>query len=99
MLQNVYIHRERQMSAEASLVVRIELRNRGSYFSAKSPNLPGLHVCGETVEAVRESAITAIKYLFKHNKKMDVEVLPVAADYESFPELSRTLDKLIVQQA
>jgi hypothetical protein len=70
------------MTQEAAMLVRITVRNEGGYFYAASPDLPGLHVCGETEEQVCESALTSVKVLFKRNRRLDVHVAPLTDDLE-----------------
>lgn len=78
------------------LIVNINLRQRSGYFSASSPDLPGLHVCGETEDRTRESVVLAIKTLFKLNRDMNVAVRPVADSLGSFPTDGHSFGRLAV---
>lgn len=57
-------------------VVKLDVRNRGGYLSARSDQVPGLHIAGATAEDVRQRALPAVKHLMKANRHLDVEVLP-----------------------
>ena len=57
-------------------VVRLDVRNRGALLSAICADVPGLHVYGMTLEAVRQSAIKAIPTLMKANRQMTVAAYP-----------------------
>jgi hypothetical protein len=60
-----------------TLMVKLNVRDRGAYLSAISADVPGLHIVGPTPEAIRETAMKAVKTLLKANRKMEVlEVLP-----------------------
>ena len=59
-----------------TFIVRLDVRDRGSYLSARCKDVPGLHVAGKTAEAIRSSAMKAVKDLYKRNKGEDVEVFP-----------------------
>lgn len=56
--------------------VKLDVRNRGDYLSARCVDVPGLHVYGKDLPSVRGTAIKAVKQLFKANKGLDVEVSP-----------------------
>ena len=60
-----------------SFVVKLDVRDRGSYLSALCGDVPGLHGAGKTAEALRTSAMRAIKDLYKRNQGKDVDVLPM----------------------
>ncbi len=57
-----------------SFQVKLDLRRQDGYLSAVSDDMPGLHVCGETAEAVRVKAADAIRALYRFNSKLDVDV-------------------------
>ena len=59
-----------------TFTVKLEVRQRPGYISAICPSIPGLHVCGETTEAVRQSAMRAIKTLLRVNQEREVVVSP-----------------------
>jgi hypothetical protein len=40
-----------------------------------------------------------VKALFKHNRNMDVEVVPATDDSESFPEIRGLCERFVVQRA
>jgi hypothetical protein len=58
----------------APFLVKLDVRMFDGAFSAVSEDLPGLHVRGETTEAVRQKAIDAIKALYWFNEKVRVDV-------------------------
>lgn len=63
------------MSIAPVMVIHITVRDRGSYFSAISPNLPGLHVCAESIERLQESVKTAVVELLRANRNIEVTEL------------------------
>lgn len=84
------------MTDETVFIVKINVQQRSGYFYAASPDLPGLHVCGESDDALRKSVVLAIKTLFKRNSRIDVDVKPVAASLEMFPRDGSSFDRLAV---
>ena len=85
------------MIEEAAAIVSIDVQEVDGFFYAASPDVPGLHVCGETVGEMMDSAILAVKELFRVNRHMDVKVMPVSADMASFPHVTWPVNKLVVQ--
>ena len=79
-----------------ALMVKVDIRSEDGAFYATSPNVAGLHVYGETQEQACESAIKAVRALFKYNRGLDVDVAPVTADVQAFPAVSRC-DGFVVQ--
>lgn len=74
------------MTQDAAVLIRVNVREEPDYFYAASPDLPGLHVCGGTREQLCDSLIRALKALFKHNRNLDVQVLPVVPpESDDFP--------------
>lgn len=61
---------------QSAFIVRLNVRDRGEYLSAICDQVPGLHVYGKTMEAVRQSAMRAIPRLMATNRKMSVTVAP-----------------------
>jgi len=59
-----------------TFTVKLNVRDRGNYLSANCADVPGLHVAGKNVEAVRSSAMKAVKDLYKRNLGKDVDVYP-----------------------
>jgi hypothetical protein len=84
------------VEAETVYIVKIDIQEREGYLYARSPDLPGLHVCRETEEGLRESVFLAVKTLFKANRKLDVAVRSVAPSLDQFPRDGGTLDRLAV---
>ena len=70
--------------------------NAGSFF-ASSNDLPGLHVAASSEEKLCDRVIQAIKFLFKTNRGMEVDVVP-AVNVQSFPELTKPCDNFAVQR-
>lgn len=79
-------------------IVRVSVRRRDGHFSARSDDLPGLHVSGDTPAAVRRSAILAVKTLYRRNKKIDVDVRPEKPDAEWLYDAPISIDRLVVVQ-
>ena len=82
----------------SALIIRVNVKEEPGFFYADSPDLPGLHVCGKTEEQTCTTVIKAIKALFKHNRKMDVEVVPATKNEESFPNLTWPCEQFVVQR-
>lgn len=57
-----------------SFQVKLDLRRQDGYLSAVSDDVPGLHVCGDTADAVRLKAAGAIRALYRFNNQMEVDV-------------------------
>ena len=87
------------MGSESALIVAIRVQQLDDYFYAASPDVPGLHVCGLTVEQALESARSTVKALFKQNRGLDVDVKPASSDADSFPRVTGPVDKFVVQRA
>lgn len=51
----------------------ISAMNGGIY--VRSPDVPGLHLCGTNMRAMKETVETAIKRLFKDNRGVNVNVI------------------------
>jgi predicted RNase H-like HicB family nuclease len=83
----------------SACVIQLKIRSREGYFSIVSPDLPGLHVCGESTESALSSAVLAVKELFRRNRHIDVEVRPVASSIDSFPTVAPSFDRVVVQPA
>jgi hypothetical protein len=58
------------------LLVRLDVCWRDGRLSAVSNDMPGLHVRGDTEEALRDKVVGAIKALWRFDHKADVEVGP-----------------------
>lgn len=88
------------MTQDAALLIRVHVREDAEHFYAASTDLPGLHICAETREALCASTMKAVKALFKHNRGLDVDVLPVANSPESFPEMPMACvgDQFVIQR-
>lgn len=87
------------MTNDSALIIQVNMKEEMGYCYADSPDLVGLHICGKTPEQTLSAVITAVKALFKHNRKMNVEVVPATTDNESFPRLSGPVRKFVVQRA
>lgn len=85
------------MSEHPAAIVSITVQKLDDCFYAASSDVPGVHVCGDTVEQTIESAARAVKVLFKVNRNMDVDVVPASAYTDGFPGATRPIDKLVVQ--
>jgi hypothetical protein len=84
------------MTQDAALIIRVNLRKDAGYFYADSPDLLGLHICGKTAEQTCETVMKAVKALFKHNRGMDVEVLPATTSDQNFPRISGPCEQFAV---
>ena len=71
------------MTQDSALIIRVNLRKESGMFYADSSDLLGLHVCGTTPEKTCQTVIKAVKALFKHNRNMDVDVVPATSDQDS----------------
>lgn len=80
----------------ASLIIKVDIKHHHGLYSASSNDVPGLHVCEDTPEKIRESIMKAVKILFKYNREMDVDVTPATEDPDSFPSLPASTNKFIV---
>ena len=85
------------MPNDTVLIVPINVQRLDACYYAASPELPGLHVCGETLDAMMASTLLAVKELFRVNRGLDVRVFPASGDAGAFPRLAGTADRLVVQ--
>jgi predicted RNase H-like HicB family nuclease len=85
------------MTKGAAYLLRVNMRTESGIWHASSNDLPGLHVCGDSIEKTCERVIKAIKAIFKHSKKLDVEVVP-ASDMNAFPEVKMPCEQFVIQQ-
>jgi hypothetical protein len=65
-----------QRSDPTVFTVRLDVRQRSSYLSARCADVPGLHITGADAEDLRRRAMPAIKHLLMRNRHLDVEVSP-----------------------
>ena len=80
-------------------LIRVAITRHGEYFYAKSDDLPGLNVCAITEDQICTSVVTAVKVLFRQNRKMEVEVIPVTEDDDSFPHMTGICEQFAVRMA
>jgi len=91
--------KEKPMTHEGALVLKVSVRQEGPVFYANSADLIGLHVCGDTLDIVCERVVKSVKAIFKHARGVDVEVLPTAQDFASFPSAKPTCEQFVVHRA
>ena len=87
------------MKQNAALIIRVKVTNDSGVFYAESPDLLGLHICGRSYEQTCQTVIKAVKALFRHNRNMDVEVVPATNNVESFPMFTGECEQYVVQRA
>lgn len=84
------------MEDRGVFIVRVDVQERPGYFYAVSQDLPGLRVCGQTLDETKESVFRGIKALFLHNQQMDVAIYPVSDSIAQFPAHSHNINRLAV---
>lgn len=85
------------MDTSIDVMIRVEVQEYEDIFSAYSDDVPGLHVAGETLDLTRKYIMQATRLLFKYNRDMDVDVLPVGVT--SVPdENGRRVEEFIIQR-
>lgn len=82
---------------QGALIIRVNVKEEAGYWYANSPDLLGLHICGRSAEQACSSALKAVKALFKHNRGLDVDVMPATEEQDSFPRLKGPVDRFVVQ--
>jgi len=87
------------MTLDSALIIRVNIQESHGIFYADSPDLLGLHICGDTQEKTCSTVIRAVKALFKHNRQMDVEVIPATEDQNSFPRMTGPCQQFVVHRA
>ena len=85
------------MNQNATLVIKVDIREEADGFYASSPDLMGLHLRGPSKEKICESIVKTVKALFKHNRQIDVDVTLASADIDSFPSMDGICDMLVVR--
>ena len=86
------------MTLDSALIIRVNIKEEPGFFYADSQDLPGLHVCGKSPEQICATVIKAVKALFKHNRNMDVEVIPATVDKDNFPRMTGPCEQFVVQR-
>lgn len=86
------------MTQDTLMVVRLEVNQQGNTFYVTSPNLPGLNVCGEGVEATYQSVVKVVKALYRHNKGFEVEVWPATTNDKEFPKSMSLCHEVVVRR-
>ncbi len=86
------------MTHDSVLLVRVNLSEQSGLFFASSPDVAGLNICGKTMEQTCASAVKAIKMLFKHNRGLDVQVMPATEDDDNFPVITGKCEQFAVQR-
>lgn len=87
------------MTQDAALIIKVNVTHEHGLFYAESPDLLGLHICGETPEQLCATVVKAVKALFKYNRQMDVDVIPATSKGSDFPGALLDCDHLVVQLA
>ena len=81
----------REFSAgECSIELLFDKRSDGRYY-VHSPNVPGLHLAGPDIDALRADVEPAVRDLLKHNRNLLVERI------RWVPSLDEVLDRLETQ--
>ena len=86
------------MTQDSLMVVHLQVNRQGDTFYVTSPNLPGLNVCGQGVEATYQSVVKVVKALYRHNKGFEVEVWPATTDDKDFPEMMNLCHEVVVRR-
>ena len=63
-----------------SIVARIELMERDGHVYAYSDEVPGLNVCGTDRDVVLQDVVTAIKFLYREVRGLNVSVKWIEED-------------------
>ena len=80
-------------------VINVTVKPRGGVLYASSADIFGLNVVALNDEHLRDRLITAVKWLFKQNQKVDVDVM-FPTDPAEFPRASSaTVDRIVVAAA
>ncbi len=75
------------------VVLKCHYSSNGVYIN--SDDVPGLHICGDSVEDMKPVIETAIKTLFLDNRKVDVGIAWLS-DFDVFPHPSTFSNKLAI---
>jgi len=67
------------MTQDTAFIIKLQVRKEGEFHFVTSPNLPGLNVCGTSVDNTYQSVVKVVKALFKHNHNFIVDVFPATA--------------------
>lgn len=60
----------------STFLVTLDVKQRGDHLYARCAEVPGLNIVGDTREALRTTALKAVKDLYRRNRHMDVDVYP-----------------------
>jgi len=86
------------MNQDSTMIVRLSVRQEGEMFYVTSPNVDGLNVCGQGVEATYQSVVKVVKALFKHKLGFEVEVWPATTDGKDFPNMMHLCNEVVVRR-
>lgn len=71
-------------SSSPLAIVTVMIERRDGYIFAHSDDVPGLDLCSQNEESIAKNILAGIKLLFKLNRGLNVEVMPVT-DLATFP--------------
>lgn len=80
-----------------AFIIRVQVRPDAGRFFASSPDVPGLHVWGDSRDALCERVVQGIKFLFRMNRNIEVEVTPLSPA-EAFPMPAHLCNSFAIQQ-
>jgi len=83
------------MSKYPMTTIRVRIEEHGEYYTAESPDLPGLHLIGESRKDVLNDIPKAVEYLYKTNKDIDVYVCRMVKP-AAFPRRVYDKDRFVV---
>lgn len=72
-------------STNAVTFVTVEIRRDGDLYHAFSDDVFGLYLTGRSQESLERDVSTACKYLFRKNRKVEIQVSPVS-ERKTFPD-------------
>lgn len=82
-------------------VINVTVKNRGDLLFASSEDIFGLNVVAPNEDELCKRIVAAVKWLFKQNRGMDVQVLipSPAREFSSHPAANRSIEQLVIAPA
>lgn len=80
-------------------VINVMVNNRDGLLFASSEDLFGLNICAKNDDELCERLKAGVKWLYKQNKGLDVEVMIPTAPAQFPNATNRVLEQLVIAQA
>lgn len=87
------------MTDNLTTVIRVAVSNRDGMLFASSKDVYGLHICARNDDELCERLKVSIKWLFKQNRNLDINVIIPTTPSEFPQRTNRVLEELVIAAA